>query len=152
MNTSDGFSRPSREETYHEICEALRQRSTCRRGKVGALLVRDRRIIATGYNGAPPGAPHCFELGCQVDENNHEAGCQRTVHAESNAVAFAARFGVSTLGATSYCTHGPCIGCAKLLISAGIELVVFETPYRRTDGLELLDAVGIPYRQFGTSI
>src|SRR4051794_16830756 len=117
--------RPSREQTYMEICHVLRKRSTCKRGKVGALLVREGRIIATGYNGAPPGAPHCLELGCDVPENNHEAGCQRTIHAEANVIAFAARHGTASLGATLYCTHGPCLKCSQLIISAGICAVTF---------------------------
>lgn len=130
--------RPSREEVYLSIAQILRTQSTCKRGKVGAVLVRDRRIIATGYNGAPPGMPHCFELGCDVDANNHIGGCQRAIHAEANVIYFAARHGVCTKGATLYCTHGPCLKCAQAILAAGIICVVFQTPYRLPEGLELL--------------
>jgi dCMP deaminase len=139
--------RPPREQTYMEMCHVLRKRSTCLRGKVGALLVSDRRIVATGYNGAPPGLPHCFELGCAVKGDNHVAGCQRAVHAEANVIAFAARQGQRVEGSTLYCTHGPCLKCAQLIICAGIDLVVFELPYRLNDGLELLSDAMIPWRE-----
>lgn len=143
----DGRHRPPREELYLAICQLLRTQSTCKRGKVGALLVANRRIIATGYNGAPPGMPHCFELGCDVDVNNHAGGCRRAIHAESNVLAFAARHAGGAGGATLYCTHGPCLKCAQLIISAGIERVVFQVPYRLSDGVELLDAANIPIKQ-----
>ena len=130
--------RISREELYLAIAQLLRTQSTCLRGKVGAVLVLERRIIATGYNGAPPGMPHCFELGCLVDENSHVTGCQRTLHAEANVIAFAARHGVCTRGATLYCTHGPCLKCAQLILAAGIRGIVFQTPYRLSNGLELI--------------
>ena len=139
--------RPSRDETYMEICRVLRKRSTCVRGKVGAILVKDRRIIATGYNGSPPGAPHCTELGCDVRENSHELGCQRTLHAEANVIAFCARHAGGAEGSTLYCTHGPCLKCAQLIASAGITAVIYEVPYRLSDGLELLDQLSIPTRQ-----
>lgn len=140
-------SRPTRAQTYMEICHVLRKRSTCLRGKVGSLLVSNGRIIATGYNGSPPHAPHCFELGCDVPANDHEAGCQRTIHAEANVIAFAARHGSSTDGSTLYSTHGPCLKCAQLISVAGIAFVVYETPYRLPEGLELLDSLSIPTRQ-----
>lgn len=130
--------RISRSELFMEVAHLLRQRSTCSRGKVGAVLTRDNRIIATGYNGAAPGEPHCLDLGCDVHENMHEAGCQRTVHAEANVIAYAARHGQSCEGATLYCTHGACLKCAQLILSAGIANVVYGTPYRLPEGLELL--------------
>jgi dCMP deaminase len=142
------YWRPSRDQTYMEICHVLRKRSTCLRGKVGAILVRDRRIVATGYNGAPPGLPHCFELGCNASGNEHVEGCTRAVHAEANVVSFAARTGQRSEGATLYCTHGPCLKCAQLIICAGIERVIYETPYRLDDGLKLLDQASIPTKQF----
>ena len=132
-----------------EICHVLRKRSTCKRGKVGCLAVCDYYIVAEGYNGSPPGGPHCTDLGCDVPANNHEAGCQRTIHAEANLIAHAARRGTAIEGASLYSTHGPCLNCAKLIAAAGIVSVVFETPYRLPDGLELLSSLNIPTRQYG---
>lgn len=101
---------------FINIAKVTSERATCNRRKVGAVLVKDRRILATGYNGSPPGEPHCNDVGCQM-ENGH---CARTIHAEANAVAQAARFGISIEGARLYCTLEPCPTCAKLLQSAGV--------------------------------
>lgn len=121
------------------------ERSTCNRGKVGAVLVANRRIIAHGYNGAPPGLPHCEEVGCEEltlyehpDDNpaDHwakvELGCQRTVHAEANALAYAARHGIATEGAYLFCTYSPCRKCLELCASAGIAEIIYDKPYRAT--------------------
>jgi dCMP deaminase len=133
-------TRIGRDELFMGMAHLFRTRSTCVRGKVGAVLVMDKRVIATGYNGAPPGMPHCWELGCDVPANNHQAGCQRATHAEANVVAFAARHGTACQGSTLYCTHGPCRKCAQLVLSAGISELVYQIPYRLPEGLELLDA------------
>jgi dCMP deaminase len=143
----DCGERPSREELYLAICQILRTQSTCERGKVGALLVADRRIIATGYNGAPPGMRHCLEVGCDVDSDDPSGGCRRAIHAESNLLAFAARHAGGAGGSTLYCTHGPCLKCAQLIISAGVERVVFQMPYRLPSGVELLDAANVTIKQ-----
>lgn len=143
-----GMGRPPREELYLAIAHLLRTQSTCRRGQVGAVLVRDRRIIATGYNGAPPGMPDCLELGCLEEPDTYGLGCQRAVHAESNVLAFAARHAGGADGATLFSTHAPCLKCAQLIISAGVTSVVFQTAYRLPDGVELLDRANIPIRQF----
>jgi len=134
----------SREELYLSIAQLLRTQSTCTRGAVGAILVSDRRIIATGYNGSPPGMPHCLDVGCDIGP---DGGCQRSIHAEANVLASAARHGVSVVGSTLYSTHGPCLKCAQLIMSAGVEAVVFQIPYRLPDGVELLDRANIPTRQ-----
>lgn len=131
-----------------EVARVLAKRSTCTRGHVGAVLVLERRIVATGYNGSPPGATHCTEGGCLVPDGTPGAGCQRTLHAEANVIAFAARHGQATEGAVLYSTHGPCLKCAQLIASAGISAVVYETPYRLPAGLELLDELSIPTKQF----
>jgi dCMP deaminase len=136
-------NRISREAMYFELAKVLKRRSTCRRGKVGAVLVQDKRIIATGYNGSPPNAPHCIDIGCNVEENNHVAGCTRTVHAEANVIALCARFGVSSEGGVLYCTHSPCGACARLLVSAGVVGVHYLTPYRLTEGLAVLREAGV---------
>jgi dCMP deaminase len=140
--------RISREEMYFGICDVLRKRSTCLRGKVGCIVVRDRRVIAMGYNGAPLGTPHCFELGCNVPDDQHILGCQRAIHAEANAIAFAARGGVNSDGCEVWCTHGPCLNCAQLMLSAGIVKVHYKTPYRIDDGLRLLDRANVPAVQY----
>lgn len=112
-----------KQSTFDNIVKAIAQLGTCRRSKVGAIIVRDGRIISTGYNGSPPGEPHCLDIGCLMD-NGH---CVRTVHAESNAIAFAARHGIAVEGATilvyGWVTGGNlgiCPSCDKLAKSAGI--------------------------------
>jgi dCMP deaminase len=134
--------RPHRDEIVMEIAHSVARRSTCERALaqngVGAVVTIDGRIISTGYAGPPSKMPHCEEAKCDLSQP-----CARTVHAEANAIAFAARHGVATEGATLYCTHGPCRDCAGLIINAGIKTVIYETPYRLQDGVELLEAAGV---------
>lgn len=106
-------------------------RSTCERGSVGAVAVQERRIVATGYNGAPPGQPHCTDdgVGCDLSAGD-ESGCQRAIHAEANLVAWAARAGVRLQGAVVYATHSPCKKCAELLLSCGIDEFHYSKQYR----------------------
>ncbi len=108
-------------------------RSTCRRRQVGAIIVKDKKILATGYNGAPSGLPHCLEVGCLRDELGIPSGERhelcRGLHAEQNAIIQAAYHGVSINGSTLYCTNLPCIICTKMLINAGIMRVVYEDGY-----------------------
>lgn len=137
-------SRISREQMYFGIAQVVRLRSTCLRGKVGCVAVSGHHIVAVGYNGAPPGMPHCFELGCDLEENNHDAGCQRTIHAEANVIAFAAKQGIPLHETVLYSTHGPCRKCAQLIVAAGIMRVHYLTPYRLPEGLELLDKANVP--------
>lgn len=117
--------RPSWNSYFMSLARAAATRATCPRRRVGAVIVRDRAILSTGYNGAPSGAPHCDDAGCLMIEGH----CQGTVHAEANAVAQAARNGVSVKGAYVYVTLKPCFGCLKLLASAGIEGVYFAEAY-----------------------
>lgn len=133
--------RISRDEQMilHTLVTALR--STCGRKSVGAVISKDGRIISSGYAGPPAGFPHCNEA-CVV-ASSANGGCRRTIHAEANAIAYAARHGIATQGATLYCTDSPCETCAKQIISAGIIRVVYLTPYRDRTGLELLHAAGI---------
>lgn len=139
--------RPNRDEWFLRMAELVATRSTCLRGNVGAVLVVDRRIISIGYNGAPPGQPHCLDVGCEYAGHNmpdgwvqdEELGCQRAVHAEANALAWAARFGVPTLDSTMYATHSPCPACARLMVSAGICRSVFRREYRVREGIDILD-------------
>ncbi len=116
-----------------DIATTVATRSTCLRRHVGAVLVRDKRILATGYNGAPSGLPHCAEAGCLRERLRIPAGERhemcRGSHAEQNVLAQAARYGTAVDGATLYCTNEPCAICTKLLINAGIKEIVFGAPY-----------------------
>lgn len=109
-----------------QIATAVASRSTCNRAHVGAVLVRDKRILCTGFNGSPAGLDHCDEVGHLMVEGH----CVRTIHAEVNAIVQAAQHGVSTKGATCYVTHFPCIHCTKTLINAGIKKIVYSEGYR----------------------
>jgi dCMP deaminase len=132
--------RISRDEMLMRIAVIVSNRGTCNRAQVGAVIARDGRIISTGYVGAPSGLPHCLDVGCDVSEYS---GCIRTVHAEANAVAFAAKSGISTDGAVLYCTHSPCGNCAKLIINAGITKLMYEQEYRDVKPLGMLASAGI---------
>jgi dCMP deaminase len=119
------------------------ERSTCLRAKVGAVIVRDKNILATGYNGAPAGLPHCTDVGCLVYTSRTPSGgteenCFRTIHAEINAIAQAAKNGASIRDADIYITHTPCIHCLKVLINTGIKRVFYEREYKRDTLGELL--------------
>ena len=124
--------RPSWNKYFMGIARMVRQRSTCLRRKVGAIIVKDKRILATGYNGAPKGMKHCSEIGCLRETEDVPSGERhelcRGIHAEQNAIVQSAAFGVPIQGSTLYCTHFPCVLCAKMLINAGIcELIALET-------------------------
>ncbi|WP_372588403.1 deoxycytidylate deaminase [Priestia megaterium] len=114
------------DEYFLEQTELVATRSTCDRLSVGCLLVKDNRIIATGYNGSISGAPHCDDVGHLMYEN----GCKRTVHAEMNALLQCAKYGVSANGATAYCNHFPCPDCMKSLNQAGIKRIVYKHHYK----------------------
>jgi len=136
--------RISRDEMLMRMAVVVSNRGTCTRAYVGAVIAREGRVISTGYVGAPSGLAHCLDVG---DEIGPDGGCARTVHAEANAIAFAARSGTSTEDAELYCTHSPCRACAKLIINAGITRFVYEHPYRDASGLALLEDVGIDVEQ-----
>ena len=135
--------RITRDEMLMEIARIVARRSTCNRTQVGAVVAQDGRIVSTGYAGAPSGLPHCSPETC-----NTSAPCTRTVHAEAGAISYAARSGIRLEGATLYCTHCPCIDCAKLIINTGIKRVIYDQAYRKTEGLELLRTVGIVVEQW----
>lgn len=132
--------RISRDETLMRVAVIISSRGTCERAQVGAVVSRDGRIISTGYVGAPAGLPHCSVVGDQIGTHG---GCTRTVHAEANAIAFAARFGTGTDNTELHCTHSPCLECAKLIINSGIKRIVYEMEYRDTSGLSLLVEAGL---------
>jgi dCMP deaminase len=135
--------RPSRADTLLLIAYAVAQRSTCTRLHVGAVAARDGRILATGYNGAPAGTPHCTHPKSEP--------CQRSVHAEVNVVAYAARHGTALEGCEVYATDSPCYTCACLLINAGVSAVVFNRLYRDQAGVKLLADVGVKVYHIDTT-
>lgn len=135
--------RINRDQMLMSITEVVSQRGTCDRLQVGAILSIGGRVISTGYNGSPQGSPHCGPLVCDKD-----SPCTQSVHAEANALIFAARNGVSVLDSTMYCTHNPCSDCAKLIINSGVSEVVYKKEFRTTTGIELLTKAGIIVRQF----
>jgi len=127
--------RPSWHQYFLTITRQVAERSTCTRAKVGAVIVRDKSILATCYNGAPSGMPHCLEVGCliyrtQTPTGETEENCWRTIHAEINAIAQAARNGAGIRDASVYITHSPCIHCLKTLVNTGIKNVYYEKPYK----------------------
>jgi len=127
--------RPSWDQYFMTITRQVAERSTCLRAKVGAVIVRDRNILATGYNGSPAGLPHCTEAGCLIYESRTpdgeiEQNCYRTIHAEINAITQAARNGNAIADADIYVTHTPCIHCLKVLINTGISKVFYEREYK----------------------
>ena len=141
--------RPTWDEYFLEIARTVGKRGTCDRGMIGVVLVKDRRILATGYVGSPCGMPHCDEVGHQMKTVTHEDGsesrhCMRTSHAELNAICNAARYGIVIDGATCYGKFEPCATCAKALINAGIRRVVCEKQYHAaSDSRTMFDVAGI---------
>jgi len=132
MNTQ--ALRPTWDEYFIRLVDEVATRATCDRGRSGCVIVRDKRIICTGYVGSPPGLPHCDEVGHEMKQMVDEEGtirnhCVRTIHAEQNALCQASRDGLSLRGTTLYCTMEPCRVCAMLLISVGIERVVAKRRY-----------------------
>ena len=140
--------RPSWHQYFLTITRNVAERSTCTRAKVGAVIVRDKNILATGYNGAPAGMPHCIDAGCLVYTSRTPTGeveenCFRTIHAEINAIAQAAKNGASIRDADIYITHTPCIHCVKVLINTGIKRIFYEREYKRATIEELLRGANI---------
>ncbi|MBX6350920.1 MAG: cytidine/deoxycytidylate deaminase family protein [Clostridia bacterium] len=162
--------RPSWDDYFIEMARLVAARSTCPRRQVGAVLVRDNRLVATGYNGSVRGAPHCDEAGCLLVRQGERESCVRTVHAELNALLQCAVTGVSSQGATLISTDFPCVHCAKAIVQAGVRRVVYLSEYPDPNsaavfaegGVEVLRAVpraeggyrlvrGAPSEESGTS-
>src|SRR5215468_1238207 len=123
------------DQYFMTITQQVAERSTCTRAKVGAIIVRDKNILATGYNGAPAGMPHCTDVGCLIyrsvtPNGETEENCFRTIHAEINAIAQAAKNGHAIRGAHVYITHSPCIHCFKVLINSGVDRIIYEKEYK----------------------
>jgi len=144
------MARPSWERYFMSIAEQVATRSTCLRRQVGCVIVIEKRIVSTGYNGAPSGLPHCEEVGCVRESRGVASGERhelcRGLHAEQNALVQAALHGTAVRGGTVYCTHKPCVLCTKMLINAGIRRVCFAEGYEdaladdlaRQAGMELI--------------
>ena len=141
------LTRPDFDEYVLKIASVVAERSTCRRHHMGAVAVRDKHILTTGYNGAPAGQKDCLELGCIRDEMNIASGEKqetcRAIHAEQNVIIQAALHGISLEGSTIYCTHTPCILCAKMLVNARIKRFVSFRKYSDDRFLELFKDAGI---------
>jgi dCMP deaminase len=139
--------RPSWDEYFMSIARLVAGRSTCLRRQVGAVIVKDRRVLASGYNGAPSGLPHCDETGCVRERHNVPPGERhelcRGIHAEQNAIIQSANYGTGIDGATIYTTHHPCSVCAKMIINAGIVRVVTDDSYPDDLAVELLRDAGV---------
>jgi dCMP deaminase len=136
-----------------EITELVAKRSTCRRRAVGAIIVKDKRILSTGYNGAPAGVRHCIDIGCLREELGVASGERhelcRGIHAEQNAIIQAALHGVSISGSTLFCTNMPCAICAKMIINAGIRTVYYKDGYADTMSEELLGEAAVDIIKLG---
>jgi len=146
------MNRPSWDQYFMEIARLVASRSTCLRRQVGAVMVKDKNILTTGYNGTPSGIRHCSEVGCLRQQLNVPSGERhelcRGLHAEQNAIIQAAKHGVNIDGATLYCTNSPCIICSKMLINAGIQEIVYLEGYPDTLSVEMLQEAGILTRSF----
>lgn len=147
--------RLTRDQSLMAVARVFENRSSCDRNHVGAVISRDGRILATGYNGAPAGMEHCSHETSTTHTFNRVSpvamlpegpskGCRVAIHAEANALAFAARYGLSVEGAELFTTLSPCYECAKLVIAAGLVRVVFDRGYRDPAGTDLLQQAGIP--------
>ncbi len=141
------LTRPDSDEYFLKIASVVAERSTCHRHHVGAVAVRDKHILATGYNGAPSGLKDCLELGCLRDELNIPSGTRqevcRGIHAEQNAIIQAGLHGVSLEGSTIYATHTPCVLCAKMLVNAKIKRYVSFGEYNDNAFTDLFREAGI---------
>lgn len=151
------MTRPTRDQALMQVAEIFATRSTCSRAHVGVVIAREGRILSTGYNGAPAGMDHCDhsqEAKIQFDPilqkemygaagKPPDPGCKVAVHAEANAIAYAAQHGIKLAGADLYSTYMPCLPCAQLVINSGIQRVLVRTLYRDRSGMRLLEAAGV---------
>jgi dCMP deaminase len=145
-------ARPTWDQYFLTITRQVAERSTCLRAQVGAVIVRDKNILATGYNGSPAGLPHCLDVGCLIYRSTTPTGeveenCFRCIHAEINAIAQAAKNGAGIRDADIYITHTPCIHCFKVLINTGIKRIFYEKPYKLHTIEELLGHTDVTLEQ-----
>ena len=155
---SDKYVRPTVDEYMMQVMDAVAARATCNRGRSGCVIAKDGNILSTGYVGSPKGLPHCDDVGHLMKSVTHEDGtttehCMRTVHAEQNALIYAARYGVAVDGATLYCRMTPCRTCAMLIINAGISRVVAQKHYQAGDeSIEMFKATGVAFSLLDSSV
>lgn len=139
--------RPSWDDYFLKLTELVATRSTCLRRKIGAILVREKHILSTGYNGAPQGLPHCLDIGCLREQEGVPSGQRhemcRAIHAEQNAIIQAARHGVNIVGSTLYCTTQPCVICTKMLINSGVKRILYRDGYPDDLSMEMLKQAGV---------
>lgn len=135
--------RPNWDEYFLKLAMLVSERATCPRMHCGCVLVRDKRILSTGYNGSIPGDEHCEDAGCIIEDNH----CVRTIHAEMNAIIQCSIHGVSTQGATAYITNMPCTNCAKALIGAGIKEIVIFSDYHNTKAEDFFNKASVKIRR-----
>ena len=135
--------RPAWDVYFLKLAMLVSERATCPRMHCGCVLVRDKRILSTGYNGSIPGDVHCEDHGCMIEDNH----CVRTIHAEMNAILQCSIHGVSTQGATAYITNMPCTNCAKSLIAAGIKEIIIFSDYHDTKAEEFFKIANIEIRR-----
>ncbi len=131
--------RPSWDEYFLKVAMLVSERATCPRMHCGCVLVKDKQILSSGYNGSIPGAEHCEDVGCMIVDNH----CVRTIHAEMNAILQCSSHGINTKGATAYITNMPCTNCAKALIAAGIKEIVIFSDYHNTLAEEFFEKAGV---------
>jgi dCMP deaminase len=146
------MKRPDNDTYFMKMAELVATRSTCLRRQVGAVVVKEKRVLTTGYNGAPKGLKHCEEVGCVREQNQVESGTRhelcRGVHAEQNAVIQAAYFGASIKDATMYTTNFPCVMCAKILVNAGVREVVYKDEYVDDLSKDILNESRVVVRRY----
>lgn len=146
------MERPSWEEYFMEIACLVARRSTCLRRQVGAVMVKGKNILATGYNGTPSGITHCEQVGCLRQQLNVPSGERhelcRGLHAEQNAIIQAAKHGINIADATLYCTNSPCIICSKMLINAGVQRIIYQEGYPDLLSMEMLAESGVEVLEF----
>ena len=144
---SPKYNRPSWEDYFMDIAVLVSKRSTCTRRSVGAVIIKDKRILSTGYNGAPSGIAHCMDVGCLREKMDIPSGERhelcRGIHAEQNAIIQAALYGVSIKDAVVFCTNLPCSICAKMIINAGIKKIVYLHGYADSISRDMLEEAGI---------
>ncbi|PLX76245.1 MAG: cytidine deaminase [Desulfuromonas sp.] len=146
------MQRPDWEEYFMEIAKLVSRRSTCLRRQVGAVVVKDKNILATGYNGTPSGISHCEETGCLREQLKIPSGERhelcRGLHAEQNVIVQAAKHGINIDGATLYCTNSPCIICSKMIINSGIKEIVYLDGYPDILSKDILNESDIEFRSY----
>ncbi len=153
MSERPPFPRPDWDTYFMDIAHVVKRRGNCWRRQIAAVIVKDRRIISTGYNGTPRGIPNCYEGGCPRCASNPPSGQNLgeciCAHAEENAIVQAAFHGISITGGTIYCTMSPCLMCTKMIINAGLRAVVYEHEYHFSkQSRELLETAGVRCTQF----